>query len=62
MHTFTPPNLPSANLNPAYIDCELKMEVDASCMSSPFSIEDVHLIFRGHFRTSLLGLTNHTLE
>ena len=55
MHTFTPPNLP-ANLNPMYIDCELKTEVDAGRMSGPFSIEDVHLIFRGHFRTSPLGL------
>jgi len=55
MHTFTPPNLP-ANLNPMYIDCELKTEVDAGRMSGPFSIEDVHLIFRGHFRTSPLSL------
>ena len=58
-HTFTPPNLPSANLNPMYIDCELKTEVNTSCMYGPFSIEDAHLIFRGHLRTSPLGLVEN---
>ena len=53
MHTFMPPNLPSANLNPAHMNCELKMEVDAGCMSIPFSIEDAHLIFRGQQRIAM---------
>ena len=48
-HTFIPKNLPLANLNPMCIDCELEAEVQASCMSGPFSVEVAHLIFKGHF-------------
>src|SRR5882724_11152529 len=38
---FMPQNLPLTNLNP---------------VSGLFSIEAAHYIFKGHFRTSLLGL------
>ena len=56
VHTFIPQNLASANLKPAYIDSELDAEVSASRMSGPFPIKATHLIFKGHFRASPLGL------
>ena len=55
-HTFIPPNLASANIQPEIINKELLDEVATSHMSGPFSTHDAHQIFKGHFRTSPVGL------
>ena len=54
--TFIPKNLPSAELNPDYISNLIAEEVLAGCMDGPFSIEEAHIIYGGHFRTCPLGL------
>jgi len=54
--TFIPKNLPSANINPVYITNLIAEEVSAGRMDGPFSIEEVHIIYGGHFRTCPLGL------
>jgi hypothetical protein len=55
-HTFIPPNLSSAKLNPSYVLQSLLDEVASGRMDGPFSVPDAHHVFGGHFRTSPLGL------
>ena len=54
--TFLPQNLPSAALYPHLINDELRTETHARRMSGPYTINQAHTIFRGHFRTSPVGL------
>ena len=54
--TFIPDNLSSANICLDIIRDELQEETAAGCMSSPFSIEEAHIIFNSHFRTSPIRL------
>ena len=54
--TFIPRNLPSANIRPEYISSLIAQEVVAGCMDGPFSVDEAHVIYGGHFRTCPLGL------
>ena len=54
-YTFIPNNLPSANIHPEYITGLITVEVAAGCMDSPFTIEQAHTIYGGHFRMCPLG-------
>jgi len=54
--TFLLRNLSSANLYPEIIDRELAEETEARRMSGPYTVEEAHAIFNGHFRTSPVGL------
>ena len=54
--TFIPPNLASANIQPEIIVKELLDETAAGRMSGPFTVDDAHQIFKGHFHTSPVGL------
>ena len=56
LHTFIPKNLMSATLLPDIIENEQLNETASGCMSGPFSVEEAHIIFNGHFRTSPVGL------
>jgi hypothetical protein len=55
-YSFIPDNLASANLNPKYITNDLASEVASGRMGGPFTVEEAHRLFEGHFRTSPLGL------
>src|SRR5882724_8037142 len=55
-YTFIPNNLTSANIHPEYITNLITAEVAAGRMDSPFTIEQAHIIYGGHFRTCPLGL------
>jgi len=54
--TFIPKNLPSANIQPEYISNLIAEEVAAGRMDGPYTIEQAHAIYQGHFRTCPLGL------
>ncbi|KAK6967055.1 hypothetical protein R3P38DRAFT_3509002 [Favolaschia claudopus] len=54
--TFIPSNMPTTDLNPSFIDNYLAGEVAAGRMSGPYSVEEAHAFFGGHFRTAPLGL------
>ncbi|KAF8527253.1 hypothetical protein JB92DRAFT_2699094, partial [Gautieria morchelliformis] len=54
--TSIPPNMKSALDQPSIIDEHLQEEIEADCMSGPFTIDEAHTIFDGHFCTSPLGL------
>src|SRR5882724_11164027 len=54
-YTFIPNNLASADINLSYMDSFLADEVASGHMDGPYSIETVHHIFNGHFRTAPLG-------
>jgi len=54
-HMFILHNLKSAKLDPIYMDKFLEDEVAASRIDSPFSIQDAHIIFDGHFCMAPLG-------
>ncbi len=56
LHTFIPKNLASANLHPKIINNELLEETTSGHMSGPFTVDEAHLIFDGHFCTSPVGL------
>jgi len=54
--SFIPKNLPSANIQPEYISNLIAEEVAAGRMDGPYTIEQAHAIYHGHFRTCPLGL------
>ena len=54
-YTFTPPNLKSADIDPVYMDNFIKDELESGRLDGPFSVEEAHIIFAGHFRTAPLG-------
>ena len=54
--TFIPKNLPSANIQSEYISNLIAEEVAAGRMDGPYTIEQAHVIYGGHFRTCPLGL------
>ena len=54
--TFTPKNLPSSTILPDIIANEIRAELSAGRLSSPFTLDEAHIIFDGHFHTSPLGL------
>jgi len=54
--TFILVNLSSALKLPHNIDDEIISELAAKRMSGPFTVTQVKYIFKGHFRTSPLGL------
>jgi hypothetical protein len=56
-HSFIPPNMKSALQHPQIVDEHIAEEVQAGRMSGPFTLNETHIIFKGHFRTSPLGLT-----
>jgi len=47
-YTFIPHNLKSADIDPVYMDNFIK-ELIAGCFNGPFSVEELHIIFGGHF-------------
>jgi hypothetical protein len=56
-HSFIPPNMKSALQHPQIVDEHIAEEVQAGRMSGPLTLNETHIIFKGHFRTSPLGLT-----
>jgi hypothetical protein len=48
-HTFAPPNMNSALQHPEFVDAHIKEEVEAGHMSGPFTLDETHFIFKGHF-------------
>ena len=54
--TFIPKNMKTALENPKLVDEHIREEVETGRMTGPFSIEEAHHIFGGHFRTTPLGL------
>ena len=55
-HTTVMPNLMSARLHPNMVAEYISEEVALRHMSGPFTLEETHLIFKGHFHTVLVGL------
>jgi hypothetical protein len=60
-HTFIPPNMKLALQHPHIVDEHIAEEVQAGHMSSLFTLDETHIIFNGHFRTSSLGITEKEL-
>ena len=54
--TFIPKNLPSAEINPNYIMNLIAEEVAVGRMDGPYSVEEAHVIYGGHFHMCPLGL------
>ena len=54
--TFIPKNLPSGEINPNYITNLIAEEVAAGYIDGPYSVEEAHVIYGGHFRMCPLGL------
>ena len=54
--TFIPKNMKTAHDMPHIIDEHIQEEISAGRMSGPFTVEEAHTIFGGHFRTTPLGL------
>jgi len=54
--TFIPDNLPSAKIQPDYITNLINEEVASGRMDGPFTIEEAHSIYGGHFWMCPLGL------
>jgi len=54
-YTFIPENLRSANLDPVYMDGLLAEEATAGHTNGPFTTDEAHSIFGGHFHTAPLG-------
>ena len=54
--TFIPKNMKTAHDMPHIIDEHIQEETSAGWMSGPFTVEEAHIIFGGHFRTTPLGL------
>ena len=59
---FIPKNLPSATLLPEVISNEIAAKLSTGRISGPFTPEEAHFIFDGHFHTSPLGLVEKVLE
>jgi len=55
-HTTVMPNLMSAKLQPDVVADYIAEEVLLGHMSGPFTHEETHLIFKGHFHTVPVGL------
>ena len=49
-------NLPSANIQPSYISNIITGEVATGGMDGPYTIEQAHVIYQGHFHMCPLGL------
>jgi hypothetical protein len=47
--------MPSATKHSAGVDAHILDELKAGQMSGPYTIEQAHVLFRGHFRTAPLG-------
>jgi hypothetical protein len=54
--TFVPPNMKSALEHPQFIDQHITEEVEAGRMSGPYTRDETHHIFGGHFQTTPLGI------
>ena len=54
--TFIPRNLLSANIRPEYISSLITEEIAAGRMDGPFTIDEAHIIYNGHFQMCPLGL------
>ena len=54
-HTFIPHNLKSADIDPSYMDNFIQEELTAGHFDGPFSVEEAHEIFGGHFCMAPLG-------
>jgi len=50
-HMFIPNNLSSADIDPAYMDSFIQEELDVGHFDCPFTIQQAHIIFNGHFHT-----------
>jgi len=55
IHTFSPNNLRSAELDPLYMDEFLASKVAMGQIDGPFTVTQAHVVFGGHFRTAPLG-------
>lgn len=54
-YTFTPPNMPSATEHSDMVDTHFLDELKAGRMSGPYTIEQAHTLFHGHFHTAPIG-------
>src|SRR5882724_11484873 len=57
--TFIPKNVPLANIQPEYILNLIEKEVAAGLMDSPYTSEQAHVIYGGHFCMCPLGLVEN---
>jgi len=55
-HTTVMPNLHSAELRQDLVSDYIAKEVSFVQMAGPFTLEETHLVFEGHFRTVPVGL------
>jgi len=55
-YTFIPNNLKSAEIDPLYMNKFLASEVATGHIDGPFTKDQAHTIFNGHFHTAPLGL------
>ena len=55
MYTFVPHNMPSANEQSERVDTHFTEEIAAGRMVGPYTIQQAHELFRGHFRTAPIG-------
>ena len=54
-HIFIPSNLKSADVDTMYMNNFIQEELDAGRFNGPFSVDEAHEIFSGHFHTAPLG-------
>jgi hypothetical protein len=54
-NTFIPHNMPSANEQSERVDAHFLEELAAARMSGPYTVDEAHLLFHGHFRTAPIG-------
>lgn len=54
-YTFIPHNMPHVSEHSAGVDALILDELKAERISGPYTFDEAHVLFRGHFRTVLLG-------
>jgi hypothetical protein len=54
-YTFIPRNMPSAIEQSERVDAHFLDEIAAGRMSGPYTVDQAHLLFHGHFRTAPIG-------
>ena len=54
-HKFIPVNMRSADIDPTYMDNFIQKELYANHFDGPFTVQEAHYIFDGHFCTAPLS-------
>lgn len=54
-YTFIPPNMPSALKHPELVEEHFTEEIKSGRMSGPYTIDQAHIFFKGHFRCAPIG-------